>query len=332
MDIPLVSERQPESRLQQKIVKQVKKKVPIISWLPKYNLDSAVSDLIAGVTVGLTVIPQGIAYALVANLDPQFGLYSAFMGCFMYCIFGSVKDITIGPTAIMAIMTGDVFKEGETKIYGSFYADLLAFTSGILILLFGILKLGFLIDFISVPVITGFTSAAAITIASGQIKGLLGIYVLPENKDRTETHAGVVDDYINIFENIETVRMKDVGHVTPIKIVRCATDQFEIVDNKDGAGAAEDVKDVCSSCCCSGHCSISHFPGAGSKQYDYERWSNELNPTMVLDPWSDEVIFDQDQVDDPLLHDVDELAHHQDDVLHMITALQTQFDLDVDQI
>ena len=209
MDIPLVSERQPESRLQQKIVKQVKKKVPIISWLPKYNLDSAVSDLIAGVTVGLTVIPQGIAYALVANLDPQFGLYSAFMGCFMYCIFGSVKDITIGPTAIMAIMTGDVFKEGETKIYGSFYAVLLAFTSGILILLFGILKLGFLIDFISVPVITGFTSAAAITIASGQIKGLLGIYVLPENKDRTETHAGVVDDYINIFENIETVRMED---------------------------------------------------------------------------------------------------------------------------
>jgi len=209
MDIPLVSERQPESRLQQKIVKQVKKKVPIISWLPKYNLDSAVSDLIAGVTVGLTVIPQGIAYALVANLDPQFGLYSAFMGCFMYCIFGSVKDITIGPTAIMAIMTGDVFKEGETKIYGSFYAVLLAFTSGILILLFGILKLGFLIDFISVPVIAGFTSAAAITIASGQIKGLLGIYVLPENKNRTETHAGVVDDYINIFENIETVRMED---------------------------------------------------------------------------------------------------------------------------
>jgi len=209
MDIPLVSERQPESRLKQKIVKQVKKKVPIISWLPKYNLDSAVSDLIAGVTVGLTVIPQGIAYALVANLDPQYGLYSAFMGCFMYCIFGSVKDITIGPTAIMAIMTGDVFKEGETKIYGGYYAVLLAFTSGILILLFGILKLGFLIDFISVPVIAGFTSAAAITIASGQIKGLLGIYVLPENKNRTETHAGVVDDYINIFENIETVRMED---------------------------------------------------------------------------------------------------------------------------
>ena len=145
--------------------------------------------------------------------------------------------------------------------------------------------------------------------------------------------AYFVEDMAEVEKFVARVEtMKDAGHVTPIKIVRCATDQFEIVDNKDGAGAAEDVKDVCSSCCCSGHCSIAHFPGAGSKQYDYERWSNELNPTMVLDPWSDEVIFDQDQVDDPLLHDVDELAHHQDDVLHMITALQTQFDLDVDQI
>ena len=145
--------------------------------------------------------------------------------------------------------------------------------------------------------------------------------------------AYFVEDMAEVEKFVARVEtMKDAGHVTPIKIVRCATDQFEIVDNKDGAGAAEDVKDVCSSCCCSGHCSISHFPGAGSKQYDYERWSNELSPTMVLDPWSDEVIFDQDQVDDPLLHDVDELAHHQDDVLHMITALQTQFDLDVDQI
>jgi len=210
MDIPLVNEVHHESSgVQHKIVKQIKKKLPITSWLPNYNLDFAVSDVIAGVTVGLTVIPQGIAYALVANLPPQFGLYSAFMGCFMYCIFGSVKDITIGPTAIMAIMTGDVFKEGEANIYGSYYAVLLAFTSGIIILIFGMLQLGFLIDFISMPVIAGFTSAAAITIASGQIKGLLGIYTLPENKNMTETHAGVVDDYIHIFANISTVRWQD---------------------------------------------------------------------------------------------------------------------------
>ena len=86
---------------------------------------------------------------------------------------------------------------------------LLAFTSGIIILIFGLLQLGFLIDFISMPVIAGFTSAAAVTIASGQIKGLLGIYTLPENKNMTETHAGVVDDYLQIFANIESVRWQD---------------------------------------------------------------------------------------------------------------------------
>ena len=208
MDIPLVGDRSP-SGSENKILKQIKKKVPILSWLPTYNMDMAVSDLIAGTTVGLTVIPQGIAYALVANLPPEYGLYSAFMGCFMYMIFGSCKDITIGPTAIMAIMTGDVFAEGEAKKFGSYYAVLLAFTSGLIIFLFGIFQLGFLIDFISMPVIAGFTSAAAITIASGQIKGLLGIYTLPENQNHTETHAGIVDDYYLIFDNIETVRWQD---------------------------------------------------------------------------------------------------------------------------
>ena len=103
MDLPLVGARQQETTVQQKILKQIKKKAPIITWLPNYTADFAISDVIAGVTVGLTVIPQGIAYATVANLPPQYGLYSAFMGCFMYCIFGSVKDITIGPTAIMVL-------------------------------------------------------------------------------------------------------------------------------------------------------------------------------------------------------------------------------------
>jgi len=206
MDIALV----PGGRLGQdqnsgrKITKYVKKKIPILQWLPKYSLEFGVSDMIAGVTVGLTVIPQGIAYALVAGLEPQFGLYSAFMGCFVYCFFGGCKDVTIGPTAIMSLMTGAVFK-GELQTFGQYYAVLLAFFSGIIIFIFGILQLGFLIDFISVPVIAGFTSAAALTIASGQIKGLLGIHV----EEKSETHAGVVDYYIDIFSNLETMRLED---------------------------------------------------------------------------------------------------------------------------
>jgi len=181
--------------------KHLNRKFPITDWLPQYNLSFAISDLIAGLTVGLTVIPQGIAYAIVAGLPPQYGLYSAFMGCFVYCIFGSCKDITIGPTAIMALMTS------VHAQYGPQYAVLLTFLSGIIILLCGLLQLGFLIDFISVPVIAGFTSAAALTIASGQWKSLLGVSIDPHHK--SHTHAGVVDYYIDIFHNISTVRYQD---------------------------------------------------------------------------------------------------------------------------
>jgi len=184
-----------------KIKKNSKKKLPILDWLPMYNMDQAVSDMIAGVTVGLTVIPQGIAYAIVAGLPPQYGLYSAFMGCFVYCVFGSSKDITIGPTAIMALMTNTYAQHGPE------YAVLLSFLAGIIILLCGFLQLGFLIDFISVPVIAGFTSAAALTIASGQWKGLLGLTI--DKAHKSHTHAGVIDYYIDIVHNISTLRWQD---------------------------------------------------------------------------------------------------------------------------
>ena len=225
MDVALVPGGPPANKCG-KVGKHVKKKFPILSWLPKYNLDCAVSDVIAGVTVGLTVIPQGIAYALVAGLEPQYGLYSAFMGCFAYCFFGSCKDITIGPTAIMSLMTGAVFKGGSLALYGKYYAVLLSFFSGIIILIFGILQLGFLIDFISIPVITGFVSAAAITIASGQIKGIFGIKI----EEKSETHAGLVDDYIDIFENIDTVKLNDtiLGLVCAILLLSLRVNTFRV--------------------------------------------------------------------------------------------------------
>ena len=153
--------------------KHLSRKLPVTDWLPNYNLNFAISDLIAGLTVGLTVIPQvsrpmrardrvtwppyspligqGIAYAIVAGLPPQYGLYSAFMGCFVYCVFGSCKDITIGPTAIMALMTSVHAQVTSCYFillsististqYGPQYAVLLTFLSGIIILLCGLLQ------------------------------------------------------------------------------------------------------------------------------------------------------------------------------------------------
>ncbi|KAI5728224.1 hypothetical protein M8J77_013161 [Diaphorina citri] len=150
--------------------KMLHKKVPILQWLPEYNSESAVSDLVAGVTVGLTVIPQAIAYSNVAGLPPQVGLYSSFMACFVYTIFGSCKDSAIGPTAIMSILTRE-----NLHGLGPQFAVFLTFVSGIVQLFMGLLQLGFIIDFISGPVSVGFTSAAAIIIATSQIKDLLGL-------------------------------------------------------------------------------------------------------------------------------------------------------------
>ena len=121
------------------------------------------------------------------------------MGCFVYLLFGSSKDITVGPTAIMALMTAQYLKGAEPD-----YAVLLAFLSGIIILVLGILRLGVVIDFISVPVIAGFTSAAAITIASGQVKSIFGLEIIEHSHIE-----GITGTWIDIFKNIGTIRTSD---------------------------------------------------------------------------------------------------------------------------
>ena len=82
----------------------LKKLCPGIRWLKDYTPQTAVSDLIAGITVGLTVLPQGLAYATLAGLEPQYGLYSAFVGGIVYALLGSCREVTIGPTALLGII------------------------------------------------------------------------------------------------------------------------------------------------------------------------------------------------------------------------------------
>jgi len=151
----------------------VQRRLPILAWLPDYSLQWLKMDFIAGLSVGLTVIPQALAYAEVAGLPPQYGLYSAFTGCFVYFFLGTSRDVTLGPTAIMSLLVSFyTFHEPA-------YAVLLAFLSGCIQLAMGFLRLGFLLDFISCPIIKGFTSAATITIGFGQIKNLLGLQDIP---------------------------------------------------------------------------------------------------------------------------------------------------------
>ena len=143
--------------------------VPISSWLPKYTFTSLLRDVIAGLTVGLMVVPQGLAYATIAGLPVQYGLYSAYLGCFVYCVLGGSKDITLGPTAIMSLMVAR-YAHGCPAL-----AVAVTLFCGIIQFTLGLLQLGFIVRFISLPVISGFVSAAAITIGFGQVKNLLGL-------------------------------------------------------------------------------------------------------------------------------------------------------------
>uniref|UniRef100_A0AAZ3SS29 STAS domain-containing protein n=1 Tax=Oncorhynchus tshawytscha TaxID=74940 RepID=A0AAZ3SS29_ONCTS len=147
--------------------------LPILTWLPKYRLSWLQMDLIAGLTVGLTTVPQALAYAEVAGLPVQYGLYSAFMGGFIYTFLGTSKDVTLGPTAIMSLLCASYVGGDPVR------AVLLSLICGTIQTAMALLRLGFLLDFISFPVIKGFTCAAAVTIAFGQVKNVLGLKDIP---------------------------------------------------------------------------------------------------------------------------------------------------------
>ncbi|XP_023277734.1 sodium-independent sulfate anion transporter [Seriola lalandi dorsalis] len=147
--------------------------MPILSWLPRYKLRWLQMDLLAGLTVGLTTVPQALAYAEVAGLPVQYGLYSAFMGGFIYTLLGTSKDVTLGPTAIMSLLCFSVVGGQPHR------AVLLSLLCGLIQALMALLRLGFLLDFISFPVIKGFTCAAAVTIGFGQVKNILGLRGIP---------------------------------------------------------------------------------------------------------------------------------------------------------
>ncbi|KAK9293651.1 hypothetical protein QLX08_011461 [Tetragonisca angustula] len=177
--------------------KFVKKRIPITGWLPNYNSEKFLNDAIAGITVGLTVMPQGLAYATLAGLEPQYGLYSAFMGAMVYIVFGSCKDITIGPTALMALMTHE-YVQGRNADF----AILLAFLCGCLQILMAFLRLGVLVDFISIPVTVGFTSATSVIIVVSQLKGLLGLRI---------SSQGFLDTLTKVLRNIHRINWWDTG-------------------------------------------------------------------------------------------------------------------------
>nr|CAD7263566.1 unnamed protein product [Timema shepardi] len=211
--------------------------VSIFRWLPHYTKLDAVGDLVAGVTLGLTMMPQAIAYASLAGLNAQYGLYSSFMGGLVYMIFGTIKEVSIGITSLMALMTYEYTQDLPVE-----FVILLTFLSGCVQLVMGLLDLGellfiayivcssswdcwillimglldlgellfiahavksvhgILVDFISEPVTSGFTTATSLIIIVSQMKGLLGL--------RFKSN-GFVDNIWQLFKHAGEAKLWD---------------------------------------------------------------------------------------------------------------------------
>jgi SulP family sulfate permease len=159
---------------------------PILDWGRGYSRQALSSDLIAAVIVTIMLIPQSLAYAMLAGLPPEMGLYASIAPILLYAIFGSSRALAVGPVAVVSLMTAasiGTFAEQGTAGYIT-AALTLAFLSGAILLGMGLFRLGFIANFLSHPVIAGFITASGVLIAASQLASLLGIkaegHTLPE--------------------------------------------------------------------------------------------------------------------------------------------------------
>ncbi|MDN5217149.1 solute carrier family 26 protein [Fulvivirgaceae bacterium BMA12] len=161
----------------------LKKYIPLFSWLPDYNRAYLKGDISAGLTVGVMLIPQGMAYAMLAGLPPIYGLYASTVPLVLYAIFGTSRQLAVGPVAMVALLiatgVGHLAEPGTEQFI--MLAVLLALMVGMMQFLLGVFRLGFLVNFLSHPVISGFTSAAALIIGLSQLKHLLGLSIPRSN-------------------------------------------------------------------------------------------------------------------------------------------------------
>ena len=151
--------------------------IPVLDWGRSYNSNALSNDLIAAVIVTIMLVPQSLAYALLAGLPPEAGIYASIVPIIFYAIFGTSRALAVGPVAVVSLMTAAAIGNvAETGTMGYAAAALtLAFLSGAMLLTMGVLRLGFVANFLSHPVIAGFITASGILIASSQIGHILGV-------------------------------------------------------------------------------------------------------------------------------------------------------------
>ena len=163
--------------------------LPFLSWFEDYDKTDLTADLLSGVTVALVLIPQSMAYAQLAGLPPHYGLYASFLPPMIASLFGSSRQLATGPVAVVSLMTAASLEPLATAGSEGYiaYAIVLALTVGVFQFALGLLRLGMVVNFLSHPVVSGFTNAAAIIIATSQLPKLFGVHV-----DKAEHHYETV--------------------------------------------------------------------------------------------------------------------------------------------
>jgi len=191
---------------------------PILEWLPTYKKDWLKGDLGAGLTVGVMLIPQGMAYASIAGLPAVYGLYASIVPLLIYALFGTSRQLAVGPVAMVSLLTATAIGAlGNLSVVEYVnYALILALMVGVLQFLLGIFRLGFLVNFLSHPVISGFTSAAALIIGLSQLKHLLGIDI-PRSHHINEIIGNAIKNFDNINWVAFLIGVIGIGIIIAIK-------------------------------------------------------------------------------------------------------------------
>ncbi len=185
--------------------------MPLLNWAPGYSRADAQSDLVAALIVTIMLVPQSLAYAMLAGLPPQVGLYASILPLVVYAVMGTSRALAVGPVAVVSLMTaaavGQVAAPGSAAYLTA--AITLAFLSGLVLLAMSLLRLGFLANFLSHPVISGFITASGVLIALSQLKHVLGITVsgdtLPELLTGLFTGIGGANGYTLVIGVAATV-------------------------------------------------------------------------------------------------------------------------------
>lgn len=170
--------------------------LPIFEWGRKYDRLTLTNDLVAAVIVTIMLIPQSLAYALLAGLPPEMGLYASMLPIVLYAIFGTSRALAVGPVAVVSLLTAAAVSKVAVPGTSEYIAAAitLAFLSGAILLVLGFLRLGFLANFLSHPVIAGFITASGIIIAASQLKNILGIDASGHN---------LLEIIVSLFENLD---------------------------------------------------------------------------------------------------------------------------------